>query len=156
MKWGIAVDNKSIDNLSRRLDRLEAAADEPDNFSDTEKVYRYGLTEQEYESMNSEQKHELRFNWYVSHIMPYYQAEVMSVYGLTSEEYARRTLAGDTSIYLPQPQKKFQSTLYIHRVAAVLGLDYHGLQDKIASGEIPNRIATGGSGFRDEDPNAVF
>ena len=94
--------------------------------------------------------------------MPYYKAEVMSVHGLTSEEYDRRTLEGDESIYLQQPNKKFEHTLYMHRVAAVLGLDWLTLQDMIARGEIKDRIAgvnpeTGWlDSWRDEDPNAVF
>jgi hypothetical protein len=77
------TDGSTIDNLSTRLNRVEeTAADEPDNFS--QKIeYRYGLTEDEYEKLSPNEKHELRFNWYVKNIMPYYQAEVMSVHGLT-------------------------------------------------------------------------
>jgi hypothetical protein len=154
LKWkGNTSNGSTIDNLSTRLNRLEAA-DEPDNFSDTE--YRYGLTEEEYEKLTSTEKYELRFSWYVKNIMPYYKAEVMQVHNLTSEEYDRRTLEGDQSIYLPQPNKKFQPTLYIYRVAAVLGLNYQQLRDKIAKGEVADRIATGDFGFRDEDSNAVF
>jgi hypothetical protein len=77
-------------------------------------------------------KARLRFNWYAERFMPYYKAEVMSVHGLTSEEYDRRTLEGDQSIYLPQPNRKFAPTLYMHRIAAVLGLDYQTLQDMIS------------------------
>lgn len=83
----------------------------------------------------------------------------MSVHGISSdEEYDRRTLEGDESIYLSQPNRKFEPTSWDMRVAAVLGLDYKGLHEKISRGEIKHMIATGGCGspWRDEDPNAVF
>lgn len=98
----------------------------------------------------------LRFNWQVREIMPYYKAEVMSVHNLTSDQYDERTLAGDEGIYLHQPNNKFKPTLYWYGIAAVLDLNYQQLMDKIARGEIKDRIATGGFGWRDEDPNAVF
>jgi hypothetical protein len=60
--------------------------------------------------------------------MPYYKEGVMSLHNLTSEEYDRRTLEGDESIYLPQPNRKFAPTLYMHRIAAVLGLDNKTLE----------------------------
>ena len=98
----------------------------------------------------------LKFKWFVKEIMPYYKKEVMSVHNLTSEEYDKRVLEGDQSIYLSQ-SRKFEPTLYEQRIAAVLGLDYQGLQDKFKRGELKDKIATGGVGsWRDEDPNAVF
>jgi hypothetical protein len=49
----------------------------------------------------------LKFNWYVREIMPYYKDEVMRYRNIvTDEEYTRRILEGDESIYLPQPNKK--------------------------------------------------
>jgi hypothetical protein len=150
--------DRSIDNLSGRLDRLEAtatAADEPDNFSDIE--YWYGLTEEELENMSPMEKYIIRFNWNVKHLMKFYKEEAMHCHNLTSDEYERRTLEGDPTIYLPQPNKRFEPTSYIQRIASVLGLDCQTLQDKIARGEIKNKIATGvTSGFVDEDPNRVF
>jgi hypothetical protein len=131
------------------------AADEPSNFSEIE--YRYGLTEDEYEKLTDMEKAVLRFNWYVERIMPYYKAEVMSVHNVSSEEYDRRTLQADESIYLPQSNRKFEPTLYDQRVAAVLGSDWQTLHDMISREEIKDRIATGGClGWCDGDPNAVF
>lgn len=101
--------------------------------------------------------HEYRFNWYVKNILPYYKQEVCRVHNISSEEYNRRTLNADESIYLPQPNPKFESTWYNERVAHVLGLDYRGFQDKVRKGELEDKIATGGFGcWRDENPNAVF
>lgn len=101
--------------------------------------------------------HEYRFNWYVKNILPYYKLEVCRVHNISSEEYDRRTLNADESIYLPQPNPKFESTWYSERVAHVLGLDYKGFQDKVRKGELEDKIATGGFGcWRDENPNAVF
>ena len=101
--------------------------------------------------------HEYRFNWYVKNILPYYKQEVCRVHNISSEEYDRRTLNADESIYLPQPNPKFESTWYSERVAHVLGLDYKGFQDKVRKGELEDKIATGGFGcWRDENPNAVF
>lgn len=100
---------------------------------------------------------EYRFNWYVKNILPYYKQEVCRVHNISSEEYDRRTLNADESIYLPQPNPKFESTWYSERVAHVLGLDYKGFQDKVRKGELEDKIATGGFGcWRDENPNAVF
>ena len=90
-------------------------------------------------------------------IMPYYKDEVMRYRNIaTDEEYTRRILEGDESIYLPQPNRKFEPTSYKERIAAVLDLDYQTLQVKISRGEIKDKIATGGFGWRDEDPNHVF
>ena len=90
--------------------------------------------------------HEYRFNWYVKNILPYYKQEVCRVHNISSEEYDRRTLNADESIYLPQPNPKFESTWYSERVAHVLGLDYKGFQDKVRKGELEDKIATGGFG----------
>jgi hypothetical protein len=99
----------------------------------------------------------LNFDRSVKEIMPYYKAEVMNFHTISSEEYDRRTLKGDESIYLSQPNLKFQSTWYSERVAHVLGLDYKGFQDKVRKGELEDKIATGGIGcWSDENPNAVF
>ena len=49
--------------------------------------------------------------------------------------YDRRTLEGDQSIYLPQPNNKFEPTNYEQRVANVLNLDYQGIEDKIIRAE---------------------
>lgn len=89
----------------------------------------------------------------------------MKVHNIISdEEYNRRTLEGDQSIYLPQPNNKFEPTWYEERVAHVLGLDYKGIEDKMNRGEIERKIAQGlayidpktGKPWYDEDPNAVF
>lgn len=101
--------------------------------------------------------HEYRFNWYVKNILPYYKQEVCRVHNISSEEYDRRTLDADESIYLLPPNPKFESTWYSERVAHILGLDYKGFQDKVRKGELEDKIATGGFGcWRDENPNAVF
>jgi hypothetical protein len=101
--------------------------------------------------------HECRFNWCVKNILPHYKQEVCRVHNISSEEYDRRTLNADESIYLPQPNPKFESTWYSERVAHVLGLDHKGFQDKVRKGELEDKIATGGFGcWRDENPSAVF
>jgi hypothetical protein len=154
---------KSIDNLSVRLDRLEEER-EVESGSDDGVAY---ATAQELEQMTPGERYVAWFNWHVKEIMPYYKEEVMRVHNITSdEEYDRRTLEGDQSIYLPQPNSKFESTDYRERVAHVLGLDYQGLQDKINRGEIEDKIATGlmtkehetgkDISWRDENPNLVF
>ena len=53
---------------------------------------------------NSEhESFESRFNRFVREVMPYYKAEVMRIHNIKSdEEYKRRVLEGDNSIYLPQ------------------------------------------------------
>lgn len=83
------------------------------------------------------------FDWRVREIMPYYKAEVMRLHQFSEEEYNRRTLEGDQSIYLPQPNNKFEPTSYEQRVANVLNLDYQGIEDKISRGEIERKIARG-------------
>lgn len=145
-------DNKSItiDNLSDRLDRLEAEIFFIRQSNAEER-------QQELEKLTSTERYALNFNRSVKEIMPYYKAEVMQVHNISSKEYDKRTLEGDESIYLPQPNGKFEPTSYEKRVAHVLGLDYEGLQVKISQGEIKDMIATGGFGcWRDENPNAVF
>ena len=141
----------TIDNLSERLDRLEAEIFV--NQLDAEDEQQ----QQELEKLTPMERYILNFNRCVKEIMPYYKAEVMQVHSISSEEYDKRTLEGDESIYLPQPNRKFEPTSYPERVAHVLGLDYEGLQVKISQGEIKDKIATGGFGcWRDENPNAVF
>ena len=70
----------------------------------------FRLTEDELEKLSPMQKYILEFNWYVREIMPYYRAEVMQIHNLASEEYDRRVLEGDQSIYLLQPNRKFGPT----------------------------------------------
>ena len=163
---GIAGNRSTIGNLSERLDRLEVRDKKISkgihalSESEFQSEFLFGLTEEQFFKLSPMEQYILRFNWYVREIMPYYKEEVMSVHGLTSEEYDRRVLEGDESIYLPQPNKKFTPTLYMHRIAAVLGLDWQTLQDMISRGEIKDRIAGRETGcldsWRDEDPNAVF
>jgi hypothetical protein len=146
--------DKSVDNLSDRLDRIEEEITEEDSSKNTS-----NNPDPELEKLSPMERYILRFNWYVREIMPDYKAEVMQVHNIaTDEEYTRCILEGDESIYLPQPNRKFFPTTYKERVAHVLGLDHQGLQDKIARGEIKVMIANGlaGSSWRDEDPNAVF
>jgi hypothetical protein len=90
--------------------------------------------------------------------MPYYKAEVMRLHNITSGEYDSRTIEGDRSIYLPQPNPMFEPTHFDERVAHALGLDYQELQDKFKQGELEHKIAgcdsTGRDNrWRDEDPN---
>jgi hypothetical protein len=158
--------DKSIDNLSDRLDRLEANNNNNNNNAATNQ------DPDELEKLTPMERYILKFNWYARQIMPYYKA-VMFVHNLTSEEYDSCVLEGDQSIYLPQPNRKFEPTSYKERVAYVLGLDYQRLQDKIARGETKEKIAIGlidaaaaaaaaaaaggtGSAWSDEDPNRVF
>jgi len=112
--------------------------------------------------MTPDEKYVAWFNWHVREIMPYYKSEVMRLHNITSdEEYNRRVLEGDESIYLLQPNSRFEPTHYDERVAHVLGLDYQGLQDKFERAELEDKIATGmmdskGNFWYDEDPNYVF
>ena len=73
------------------------------------------------------------------------------MHNITSDEaYNRRTLEGDQSIYLPQPNNNEPT--------------YKGIEDKMNRGEIERKIAQGlayinpktGKAWYDEDPNAVF
>jgi hypothetical protein len=57
---------------------------------------------------------------------------------LKDEEYTRRVLEGDQSIYLPQPNRKFEPTWYDERVAHALG--YQQLQDKFKRGELKHWV----------------
>ena len=181
MKRGI--DSKSIDNLSDRLNKIEeelglAVSSEQEQgleLEQTKLATTAGLFEEFasrfykmppharreiLDKMSREEEdrlHEFKFNWCVKNILPYYKQEVSSVYNISSEEYDQRTLNADESIYLPQPNPKFESTWYSERVAHVLGLDYKGFQDKVRKGELEDKIATGGFGsWRDENPKAVF
>lgn len=150
--------DKSVDNLSDRLDRIEEEITEDDSSKNT-----LNNTDLELEKLCPMERRILRFNWYTREIMPNYKAEVMQVHNIaTDEEYIRLILEGDESIYPPQPNRKFEPTFYSQRIAHMLGLNYHGLNQKISRGEIKDKIATGligaktGSGWYDEDPNAVF
>jgi hypothetical protein len=129
------------------------------------------LSEEELAEVNEEanevstrKRSELKTNKFIREVMPYYKAEVMRVHKIADEqEYNRRVIDGDQSIYLPQPNPKFAPTLWFERAAHALGLDYQGMQDKISRGEVKHKIATGtldpeadSYGWYDEDPNAVF
>jgi hypothetical protein len=147
--------DKTVDNLSDRLDRIEE--EEVTEEDSSSKKNTSNNTDPELEKLSPMKRYILKFNWYVREIMPYYKVEVMQVHNIaTDEEYARRILEGDESIYLPQPNSKFEPTSYDERVAHALGLYYQQLQDKFKWGELKNKIATGYDPWRDEDPNAVF
>ena len=145
--------NKSIDNLSGRLQRLEAAK-EIASSDDAGVPY---ATREELEQMTDEERFEAWFNWHVKEIMSYYKAEVILFHQISEEEYDTRTLEGDQSIYLPQPNNKFEPTWYDERVAHVLNLSYQELQDKFNRGELKHKIAMGPcnvetGGWCDENP----
>ena len=85
----------------------------------------------------------------------------MRLHNISDEEYDRRTLEGDQSIYLPQTNPKFEPTWYDERVAHVLNLSYQELQDNFKQGKLEHKIAgcdsTGSDNrWREEDLNAVF
>jgi hypothetical protein len=87
---------------------------------------------------------ELKTNKFIREVMPYYRSEVMRVHKITDEqEYNRRVVEGDQSIYLPQPNNKFAPTSWAERAAHALGVGYQGLQDMISRGEVEHKIATG-------------
>jgi len=157
--WGSR--DKSLGNLSDRLDRLEEERGEVKPVEDNDANDRPYATSEELEQMSSMERYVAWFNWHVREIMPYYKAEVMRLHSITSDEYDSRTLEGDRSIYLPQPNPMFEPTHYDERVAHALGLNYQELQDKFKQGELGHKIAgcdsTGRDNrWRDEDPNAVF
>ena len=149
MKWkDTSSNNKSFDNLFDRLDRLEATTTDKSNgmqslSESAESEFCFGLTEEQFSKLTPMEQFILRFNWQGREIRPYYKDEVLRVHNITSDKYDRRTLEGDESIYLPQPNKRFAPTLYKYRVAGVFGLDWQTLQDKIARGEMKDRIADG-------------
>jgi hypothetical protein len=152
--------DKIVDNLSDRLARIEEEITEEDS---SMKKNTSNNTDPELEKLSLMERYILKFNWYVREVMPYYKAEVMQVHNIAKdEEYTRRILEGDESMYLPQPNRKFEPTHYDERVAHALGLDYQQLQDKFKRGELKHLIATGRidpeteTSWRDEDPNAVF
>ncbi|MGH9911667.1 MAG: hypothetical protein ACRD4W_04410 [Nitrososphaeraceae archaeon] len=158
-RWGSK--DKSLDNLSDRLDRLEEERGEVKPVEDNDANDSPYATAEELEQMNPMERYVAWFNWHVREIMSYYKAEVMRLHNITSDEYNNSTLEGDRSIYLPQPKPMFEPTHYDERVAHVLGLNYQELQDKFKQGELGHKIAgcdiTGRDNhWRDEDPNAVF
>jgi hypothetical protein len=132
--------SKSIDNLSDRLNKIEeelglAVSSEQEQELDPEQARlakTAGLfkefasrfykmpphTRREIlDKMSREEEdrlHEYGFNWSVKNILPYYKQELCSVHNISSEEYDRRTLNADESIYLQQPNPKFESTWYPH------------------------------------------
>ena len=64
----------------------------------------------------------------------------MRLHNITSDEdYNRRTLEGDESIYLPPNNNKFEPTWYAERVAHVLNLSYQELEDKFDRGELEHK-----------------
>ena len=124
---------KSIDSLSDRLGRLEVekevkSIDSGHNNDDAGVPY---ATAEELEHMTAHEYYEARFNWRVKEVLPFYKLEVMRLHNITSDEdYNRRTLEGDESIYLPPNNNKFEPTWYAERVAHVLNLSYQELEDK--------------------------
>jgi hypothetical protein len=158
--WGSK--DKSLDNLSDRLDRLEEErGGQVKPVEDNDAKDRPYATAEELEQMSSMERYIAWFNWYVREIMPYYKAEVMRLHSITSDEYDSRTLEGDRSIYLPQPNPMFEPTRYDERVAHALGLNYQELQNKFKQGELEHKRAGCDSTdrdncWRDEDQNAVF
>ncbi len=91
--------DKSVDNLSGRLHKLEEEREIASSSDEPDVPY---ATAEELKQMSPEERYEARFNWYVKEIMPYYKAEVMRLHSIASdEEYSRRVLEGDKSIYLP-------------------------------------------------------
>ena len=136
--WGSK--DKSLDNLSDRLDRLEEERGEVKPVEDNDANDRPYATAEELEQMSSMERYIAWFNWHVREIMPYYKAEVMRLHSITSDEYDSRTLEGDRSIYLPQPNPMFEPTHYDERVAHALGLNYQELQDKFDNSWEPRSI----------------
>ena len=100
--WGKV---KSIDNISNRLGRLEKGTT-----VNQEIVSRPYATAEELEQMTDEERFEAWFNWRVREIMPYYKAEVMHLHNISDDEYDRRTLEGDQSIYLPAKGNQIRSS----------------------------------------------
>lgn len=151
----VVIGSKSINSLFNRLGRLEGSKNS--TISDETNSSVPYATAEELEQMTDKERFEAWFNWHVKVEMPYYKAYVIQYHNISEEEYDRRTLEGDQSIYLPQPNNKFEGTLYMERVAHVLGLSYQELQDKFNRGELKQRIACGPhnpetGGWCDENP----
>ena len=87
--------------------------------------------------MTDEERFEAWFNWYVKEIMPYYKAEVIQYHQISEDEYDRRTLEGDQSIYMPNQIDL--KVLGMMRVVHVLNLSYQELQDKFNRGELEHK-----------------
>jgi hypothetical protein len=154
------IDNKSIDDLFYRIRILELG-ENPSSAKDAA-ADNGGVpyaTAEELEQMTDTERFEAWFAWRVKEILPYYKAEVMRLHNISDEEYDRRTLEGDMSIYLP-PNSKFEPIWYDERVVHCLGLNYQELQDKFKSGELKHLVAAGPNNAEtgdwcDED-NRVF
>jgi hypothetical protein len=86
--WGSR--DKSLDNLSNRLDRLEEERGEVKPVEDNEDIDRPYATAEQLEQMSSMERYVSWFNWHVREIMPYYKAEVMRLHSITSDEYDSR------------------------------------------------------------------
>ena len=130
---------KSIDNLSNRLGRLEIS--QKNTSSSTTDSNLYSIDSGDIRAFATVEDW---FNWRIQNILPSYKAYVIQYHNISSdEEYSRRVLEGDQSIYLPQPNPKFEATWYKERVANVLNLDYQGVQELIKRGEIEDKIGTG-------------
>ena len=150
-----------ISNLSDRLDRLEEERGEVKPVGDNDINDCPYATVEELEQMSSMERYIAWFNWHIIEIMLYYKAEAMRLHSITSDEYHSRTLEGDRSIYLPQPNPMFEPTHYNERVANALGLNYRELQDKFKRRELEHKIAgcdsTGRDNrWRDEDQMQCF
>jgi hypothetical protein len=114
--------DKSVDNQSDRPNRIDEEITEEDSSKNMSKN-----TDPELEKLSPMERHIFRFNWHTREIVPYCKVEVMQVHNIaTDEEHTRRILEGDESIYLPQPNRKFEPTFYSQRIAHVLGLNYQG------------------------------
>lgn len=154
---GLKDNSRSISNLFEKLGRLEVS--KKIESSDDDAVVPYATAE-ELEQMTDEGRLAAWFAWRVHTLMPAYKAEVMRFHNIASDEYDRRTLDGDQSIYLPQPNNKFEATNYMERVAHVLNLSWQELHDKFNRGELKHLVAAGPNntetgGWYDENP-AVF
>jgi hypothetical protein len=73
--WGSK--DKSLDNLSDRLDRLEEEMGEIKPVGDNDTNDRQYATAEELEQMSPMERYIAWFNWHVREIMPYYKAEVI-------------------------------------------------------------------------------
>ena len=83
--WGNK--DKSLDNLSDRLDRVEdESGGEVKPVEDNDVNDRPYATAQELEQVSSMERYIAWFNWHVREIMPYYKAEVMRLHSITSDE----------------------------------------------------------------------
>ena len=130
---GLKDNSRSISNLFEKLGRLEVSKKIESSDDDAAVPY---ATAEELEQMTNKGPPKHRSAWRVHTLMPAYKAEVMRFHNIASDEYDRHLhLDGDQSIYLPQPNNKFEATNYMERVAHVLNLSWQELHDKFNRGE---------------------